>query len=402
MSFLKMALVMALGLFAFSTATVVADVSIEGVMKITQHKRKPLVSTVVGDIPFTVVIRANGDYRIDGSMPVSGASSGIPYSLVGQSNLVYFLRSGAPGGAINVGPGWVAPEPPSLHVVAGNLPLFMSNPLAGGPCLWLAYGFGEAGWREVPTDAHLPNIFLTSRSPKTLGWRWDFSGLQDGMTCPASVSLVRDSSLDKPIAEELGSQWLAPPTTTNDYNGFVSNRNDRLAIPDGYKGVELKVAEYRTISGLKVPSRFHVSFFSQLISDGPMIEYEIMIGRIAEIAPQERLLPALPRKLWFHDYRGLGRDLSGSDERIHYMLEGARDVPDLESSIIRYKTWKWFGYSAWPPSGPPGWIRSLPIVVMVILGGGVVFLGLLPVLRRFGPRSRTRGGADGADNGSAP
>ena len=84
------------------------------------------------------------------------------------------------------------------------------------------------------------------------------------------------------------------------------------------------------------------------------------------------------------------------------MLEGARDVPDLESSIIRYKTWKWFGYSAWPPSGPPGWIRSLPIVVMVILGGGVVFLGLLPVLRRFGPRSRTRGGADGADNGSAP
>jgi hypothetical protein len=52
--------------------------------------------------------------------------------------------------------------------------------------------------------------------------------------------------------------------------------------------------------------------------------------------------------------------------------------------------------------GEAGWIRSLPIVAMVVLGGGIAFLALLPALRRFGSLSRTRGGVDGADNGSAP
>ncbi len=375
-----------LGILALSGSTGFADVSIEGVMKITTRFGPAAVPSVLGELPFTVLVRTNGDFRIDGVTPLSPLATSVPYTLSAESNLVQFLYDSTL--SIPVGNGTAPPLPrgAALTVLPGPFPLIGSNARDGWPCLWLAYGFGANGWKTITNNSELPHLLVSLRKPISVGWRWRFPSPRDGMTCPESVVFVRDSSLDKPIAQELLNPWLDRPATTAEYNLFVSNRNDRLTIPDGFKGVELKVGEYREVAGLKVPSQFRAWYFGRRNTNVAVYEYEVTCDRIEEVAPQERLRPGLPKDVLVLDYRGLDRGMFGKSDRIHYRLADARDLPDPENDWLR----KWFGYAPSQQAGRSAWAWAVVRIAAPVLGVGLVAVGVVRGIRRWKLRGAMR------------
>lgn len=124
-----------LGILALSGSTGVADVSIEGVMKITTRLGNAAVPSVLGELPFTVLVRTNGDYRIEGVTPLTPLATSVPYTLSAESNLVQFLYDSTL--SLPVGNGIAPPLPrgAALTALPGPFPLIGSNARDGWSCL---------------------------------------------------------------------------------------------------------------------------------------------------------------------------------------------------------------------------------------------------------------------------
>ncbi len=372
-------------LIAFLCRSAQADLAIEGQMAISTIRGTPPSKSTLGNFDFTVLVSTNGDFKISTSTPRWAPQlASYSYSLTVESNILYYLFNPIGTGSVTKVKNLELSDRPSLTVLPGRLPVFPSNPRDGWPCLWLAFGFGEQGWSTLTNNAEMPNIFLTPRAPITLGWLWRFEGFEKGAICPESLDFIRSTALDRPLDEELLNPFLSKPHSTSAYAAFRDSWTRRKQVSNGFTNVAMRVEEYQSISGSRVPSKFSVRYFS--IGGGPHYEYNVTCNRMQEIRPVERIRPAFPTNMAVIDYRVQSRSSRGSIDSYGYRLTNASELPNLDAEEHR----KWIEWQvSVQPNRSFGLFAVLKSMAM-ILGVALLVIGPLVMLRKIKSRGLGR------------
>lgn len=246
-----------------------------------------------------------------------------------QTNTILLRTLRVPGSELAT----VTSGPPRfLHIRPSPLPLFDLDAREGWPWIWLLFA-ADPLWSGDYTNQR-PSLFEVPRKIEDFGYKWRWSAFTPTELAPDLLEIIRDTSLDKPLDDEILNREVMFPISIEWVQDARRFYNRRKRISNTFCRTTVRVNQRKSLNGYSVPSDANIIINNPANTNSAFFEYHIEASQILPESGELEMPLFPPGKLLVFDERFRQVTTEHAIDHLSYVVTNMTTIPSLDTPWI--------------------------------------------------------------------